>query len=46
MSGYDSIADFEAGSNAVQAEGTFLDRMESAVGIAESGQSWLMRRIT
>ena len=46
ITGYDSVADFEAGSNAVQAEGTFLDRMESAVGIAESIQSWLMRRIT
>ena len=46
VSGYDSIADFEAASNAVQAEGTFLDRMESAVGIAESIQSWVMRRIT
>ncbi len=46
VSGYDSIADFEAGSNAVQAEGTFLDRMEGAVGIPESIQSWLMRRIT
>ena len=46
VSGYDSIADFEAASNAVQAEGTFLDRMESAVGVAESIQSWVMRRIT
>jgi hypothetical protein len=46
IASYDSVAEFEAASDAIQAEGSFLDRMEAgAVGRAETIQSWVMRRI-
>ncbi len=47
VANYDSVAEFEEASNAIQAEGSFLDRMEAgAIGRAETIQSWVMRRVT
>ena len=43
---YDSIAEFEAASDAVLAEGSFLERLKGAVGRPETIQSGVMRRIT
>ncbi len=44
---FDSLADFESASDAIQAEGSFLDRLEAgAVGMAETIQTWVMRRAT
>ena len=42
---YDSVADFEAASNAIQAEGSFLERLKGAVGRPDSIESWVMRRV-
>ncbi len=46
VTNYDSVADFEAASDAIQEEGSFLDRLEGAVGRPETIQTWVMRRIT
>ncbi|MBR13093.1 MAG: hypothetical protein CL442_08145 [Acidimicrobiaceae bacterium] len=43
---YDSLAEFEAAGDAIQAEGSFLDRIERSAGMAETIQSWVMRRVT
>ncbi len=43
---FDSLAEFEAASDAVQTEGSFLDRLEGAIGRAETIESWVMRRVT
>ncbi|MEC9000420.1 MAG: hypothetical protein VYC56_09095 [Actinomycetota bacterium] len=43
---YESLAEFEAASDAIQAEGSFLDRIQNAVGMAETIESAVMRRVT
>ena len=43
---YDSIAEFEAASDAVLTEECFLERLKGAVGRPETIQSGVMRRIT
>ena len=43
---YDSIAEFEAASDAVLTEESFLERLKGAVGRPETIQSGVMRRIT
>ncbi len=43
---YASLAEFEAASDAIVAEGSFFDRIQSAVGMAETIESAVMRRVT
>jgi hypothetical protein len=46
VTNYDSLTDFETASDAIQEEGSFLDRLEGSVGRPETIQTWVMRRIT
>ena len=43
---YGSLAEFEVASDAIQAEGSFLDRIQSSAGMADTLQSAVMRRVT